>query len=352
MILAYLQRHDPRRYKPALATLAGPGDLVNAAKEIGVDAYHLAGGSPVSLPFEMRRLIVKLQPQIVHSYLFHTNILARLLRPFTPMPKLICGMRSVYFPGAYPWWYHRADAVTHRLCDRFIANSSAGRDSLVKMAGILANKIDVVPNGIDVEKYKLDRAECRSRIVKEFSLPDNAFLLGIIAQLRPRKHHSLLFQAFHPIAHNEPRARLLVVGDGIERDNLIALREKLGLVSQVVFAGYRSDVPRILAALDAFVLPTSLEGSPVSVMEAMVAGLPVIAANAGGVAELVQHNRTGILVEPGDCEALTEAMSKVMEDAGFRTELGENAKEKIRNEYTLENMARNTEAVYDKLIGS
>ncbi len=351
MILAYLERHDPSKYKPTLATLTGPGDLIDEARRLGIEGYHLDCRSPFGATFRLRGLLRKVRPDIVHSYLFHTNILSRFLRPFCRIPKLICGMRSVYFPGAYPGWYHRLDGFTRRLCEGFIANSYAGKRSLVQMAGIPAEKIDVVPNGIDIQRFERDRATNREWLVKEFSLPEDAFVFGIVAQLRPRKHHALLFRSLQTALRTEPSIYLLVIGDGPEYDRLKRLQEKLGLESHVTMAGYRAEIPEILAGLDAFVLPTSLEGSPVSVMEAMVSGLPVIVANAGGVVELIEDGKTGLLVEPQDENELTQAMLRLAHDPQLRRRIGENAKERIRSEYSFEEMARRIEAVYDKVMG-
>lgn len=349
MILAYLERHDGTRYRPCLVTVTGPGDLAAAVEEMGVTAHHLNARSVFSAAGKLRATIARVRPAIVHSYLFHTNILTRFLRFFCPIPRLVCGMRSVYFPGAYPGWYHRVDGLTHRLCDRFIANSIAGRDSLIHMAGVPANKIDVIPNGIDVSRFECDRVSARERLIAEFSLPRDVCLFGILAQLRPRKHHDLLFRALQAAGRQEPRLHLLVVGEGSERERLLALKGELNLDSQVTMTGYREDIPEILAGLDGFVLPTSLEGSPVSLMEAMATGLPIIACPAGGVEELVTDRLTGLLVEPGDEGALTRALLTLARDATLRGKLGTAARERIRADFSLEVMAKRIENVYDNL---
>jgi glycosyltransferase involved in cell wall biosynthesis len=218
------------------------------------------------------------------------------------------------------------------------------------MAGIPADKMDVVPNGLDISRFECDRRAARERLVAEFTLRQDACLFGIVAQLRPRKHHDLLFRAVRAAADQEPAIHLLVIGDGTERGRLHTLKTDLNLDLQVTMAGYRQDISEILAGLDGFVLPSSLEGSPVSLMEAMAAGLPVIAAAAGGVAELVTHAVTGILVEPGNEAALTHALLTLARDAALRSELGTAAREKIRTEFTLEAMARRIESVYDRVL--
>jgi glycosyltransferase involved in cell wall biosynthesis len=146
-------------------------------------------------------------------------------------------------------------------------------------------------------------------------------------------------------------AHLLVVGDGTERGRLEQLRTELNLEKDITFAGYRTDVPRILAGLDVFVLPSSVEGSPVSVLEAMASGLPVIAGDAGGVRELVADGTTGILVPPMDLANLTEAILFLVSQPETRVKFGTAGRQRIEAEFTLDRMARRTEAVYDSLLG-
>jgi len=350
MILAYLQRHDPAKYRPYLVTLIGPGDLVRAAGKLGIPGEHLDIGNPIDAVRKLRQIIRRIRPAVVHSYLFHTNLLTRILRPFSPIPKLVCGMRTVSAPGAYPYWYYAAERCTHFLCHRVIANSEAGRESLVRVVGIPREKVEVIPNGIDPNRYDLDRATARERILTEFSIPLGACLLGIVAQLRPQKHHDLLFQAMRSVRETEPDAHLLVIGDGSERERLKRLRMDLGLERSVFFMGYRTDIPQILAGLDVFVLPTSVEGSPVSVLEAMASGLPVIAGDAGGVKELVEDGNTGILVPPMDLAALTGGILSLVSQQETREKFGTAGKQKIRTEFSLDQMARRTEEVYDSLF--
>jgi glycosyltransferase involved in cell wall biosynthesis len=351
MILAYLRQHNGAKYCPYLVTLIGPGDLVRAAGDLGIPTEHLNIRSPFEAAWKLRRIIRQIRPGLVHSYLFHTNILTRVLRPISPIPKLVCGMATVYAPGAYPRWYYTAERYTHFLCDRVIAVCEAGRESLIQITGIPREKVEVVPNGVDPDLFGLDRSAARKDILTECSLPADVCLLGIVAQLRPQKHHELLFRAMRALRDSKMSAHLLVVGDGTERGRLEQLRTELNLEKDITFAGYRTDVPRILAGLDVFVLPSSVEGSPVSVLEAMASGLPVIAGDAGGVRELVADGTTGILVPPMDLANLTEAILFLVSQPETRVKFGTAGRQRIEAEFTLDRMARRTEAVYDSLLG-
>ncbi|HOE11252.1 MAG TPA: glycosyltransferase [bacterium] len=351
MILAYLERHDPAKYRPYLVTLIGPGDLIRAAQDLNIPGEHLNIRSSFKAAWKLRQVIRRIRPALVHSYLFHTNILTRMLRPISPIPKLVCGMATVYAPGAYPNWYYMADRYTHFLCDRVIAVCEAGRESLIQMAAIPPDKVEVVPNGVFPDLFGLDRSTARKDILMEFSLPADVCLLGIVAQLRPQKHHDILFRAMRALKDTNLSAHLLVIGDGSGRARLEELRTELNLEKDITFAGYRTDVSHILAGLDIFVLPSSVEGSPVSVLEAMASGLPVIAGDAGGVKELVVDGTTGILIPPTNLARLTEAILFLVSQPETRVKFGTAGKQRIEAEFTLDRMARRTEAVYDSLFG-
>jgi glycosyltransferase involved in cell wall biosynthesis len=153
-----------------------------------------------------------------------------------------------------------------------------------------------------------------------------------VAGLRPLKNHSLLLQAFASVSRQLPDALLLLVGppDRLNPDYAESLRrlaQELGVESCVRFLGSRADVPDILRASDVFVLSSDYEGNPLSVLEAMAAGLPVVSTAVGGVPELVQHGATGLLVPAGDARALAEAMAQIGFDAPLRAAMGDIARQ-------------------------
>jgi glycosyltransferase involved in cell wall biosynthesis len=211
-----------------------------------------------------------------------------------------------------------------------------------------------IPNAIPTELYAPDamrRAEWRS----QHAVPQDALVYTCIAGLRPQKNHRLLLQAFAGAAQRLPKAQLLLVGppdrlDPNYAESLKALAQELGLEQCVRFLGSRADVPNILRASDVFVLSSDYEGNPLSVLEAMAAGLPVVSTAVGGVPELVQDGATGLLVPAGDAHALAEAMTQIGRDAPLRAAIGNAARQTALQRFDVRVMSRAYAALYQQLL--
>ena len=176
-----------------------------------------------------------------------------------------------------------------------------------------------------------------------------------MAGLRPLKNHSLLLQAFASVSRQLPDALLLLVGppDRLNPDYAESLRrlaQELGVESCVRFLGSRADVPDILRASDVFVLSSDYEGNPLSVLEAMATGLPVVSTAVGGVPELVQHGATGLLVPAGDARALAEAITQLGRDADQRAAMGHAARQTALERFDVRAMSRAYAALYQQLL--
>jgi glycosyltransferase involved in cell wall biosynthesis len=213
-----------------------------------------------------------------------------------------------------------------------------------------------IPNAIPTERYTPDaarRAEWRS----QHTVPQDALVYTCVAGLRPQKNHRLLLQAFAQAAQRLPDALLLLVGppdrlDPSYAESLKALAQELGLGQRVRFLGSRADVPDILRASDVFVLSSDYEGNPLSVLEAMAAGLPVISTAVGGVPELVQHGATGLLVPAGDAHALAEAMAQLGCNAPLRAAMGNAAWQTALQRFDVRVMSRAYATLYKQLLDS
>ncbi|MBZ0257319.1 glycosyltransferase [bacterium] len=352
MILALLSQLDRERYRPHLVAMKGPGDLIDQAQAMGVDATNLqfdAKGKWRGLR-EWRRILREAQPKLIHSFLFHSNLLARFTKILHPSIKIISGIRTVYTVEEYGRLYGLLERWTHGLDSLYVANSEQGRLSAIDTIGLPEKNIRSVPNGINIDPIQEPNEEIRTNVRNEFGISKEEFVLGVVAQLRPAKRHDLLLEAFADALNAKPNLRLLIVG-GCECEQ--ALREQaaaLQIEAAVTFAGYRSDARRILRGLDAFTLPSDVEGIPVSVMEAMEAGLPVIATRVGGVPGLIEDGASGCLIDPGDGNALTENILRIAFDVGLRNQLGQAARERVVKEFSVQRMARRFEELYEQAL--
>lgn len=232
------------------------------------------------------------------------------------------------------------------LC-KVIGVSGAVRDDILKNNwGLSADKVVTVHNGIDPAPFLADLSRANAR---EVLLPGggDGCWFGSLGRLSEVKNQRTLLRSFARVAAVEPGARLLLAGQGELEGELKTLRESLGLTEQVVFLGFRRDVPQILRAMDVFVLPSLREGLPLSLMEAMSSGLPVLASRVGGIPELFGDAAMGALVDPLDEAGLAEAMlalARVPREE--RQRLGINARARVLAHFTAEGMTRKYAAIY------
>lgn len=205
----------------------------------------------------------------------------------------------------------------------------------------------LIPNGIELQGFgRNDNA--RQQVRRELGYDDSDLLYICAARFFPQKNHRTLLQAF--AAGAVRHAHLLLAGDGVLQGEVERQALELGISSRVRFLGRRDDIPALFSASDAFVLASLWEGNPLSVMEAMAAGLPVAVTAVGGVPELIVHEHSGITVPAGDVAALSTAMCRLAEDAPLRTRLGEQAALRAQERFGHGRMVRAYESLYEKLL--
>lgn len=186
-------------------------------------------------------------------------------------------------------------------------------------------RLSIIPNGVDLEAYGPD-ADTRAAIRAELELPADAWVFGTVGRVSVEKDHSLLLRAAGPLLG--PKVRLVIVGDGAELPRVRA--EASRYAPWVLFTGLRRDVPRLLAALDVFVLSSRTEGLPLALLEAMATGLAAVSTDVGGVSEVAEQGRAALLVRPADDTALRDALRTLANDPGAARALGRRARERSR----------------------
>jgi glycosyltransferase involved in cell wall biosynthesis len=208
-----------------------------------------------------------------------------------------------------------AQRLSARLVLRTLCVSEAIREEFAQL-GLPNEKLCVLPLGIDVERFCLHRDPgVRTRIRASFRVPANTPLVGTVSRAEPVKGLPHLVEAAARVAVVRPDVRWLVVGGGSQMQQLQGLAKALGVVDRIVFEGVREDIPDLLQAMDIFVLPSLSEGLPLAALEAMASGRPVVCSRVGGLAELVSHEETGLLVPPGDSTALAEGVLRLLSDS-------------------------------------
>ncbi|HOJ59413.1 MAG TPA: glycosyltransferase [bacterium] len=351
MILSLLRRLDRGRYTPCLVTLKGPGELVEEATRLGVDAVNLKMDEGLRRGWpRWRKTLYEFQPQVMHAFLHHANLLARFTRLLCRDVRVIAGLRTVYTAAGYGRLYGWLERLTHPLDTFFVVNSEAGWRSLTENMGLPDRKLVLIHNGLELFDEEPDPAQVRHAVRSEFGFFDRHLVVGIVAQLRPPKRHDLLLQAAMDLKERFPNLRLLVIGEGEMEAALKDQAKRGGLEDEVIFTGYRGDARRLLRGMDLFALPSEVEGEPVSILEAMAAGLPVVAARAGGIPELVTHGGTGLLHEPGSREGLRNALTELLASPEKRHEMGAAGRKRIELYFTADIMARRFQELYEKCV--
>jgi glycosyltransferase involved in cell wall biosynthesis len=243
--------------------------------------------------------------------------------------------------------WHCANTALDAWTSAFVCVSE-DQARFMKSAGLSRRKVIVIPNGVRVSNRNCD-ADGVGHARRALSLQADDQVLGMISRFSPDKRQDLVVRAFADLSSRFPRARLVFIGDGPTRQTVTRLAEALRLADKVLFAGSRDDVPALLPGLDILVHATNTESFGMVVLEAMAAGIPVVAARCGGLPEIVVDGVTGLLVSPGSAEALRDAVSLLLEDPERALAMGAAGRARAEADYSVDRMvesyARLLEAV-------
>jgi glycosyltransferase involved in cell wall biosynthesis len=269
----------------------------------------------------------------VHSSRLRTTDDRALLRALTPsMDRLIAVSRS----------------IERKL-------QGEGRDSI---------PVELIYNGVDLSRY--DEQEACCTLPEEYGFAEGTPLVGVVARLEPEKGHPTLLEAWPKVLERVPEARLLIVGEGSQCEALKERAEKLGLMGErctgdecvgtrqarpgakVVFTGRRDDVPAVTAALDVAVLPSYREAQGLAILEAMALSRPVVATNVGGIPEMIEDGRTGLLVPPGDADSLAGAISRLLLDHPLADMLARAGHDLVHERFCIERMVEAISGIYEE----
>jgi len=330
-VLLLMRRQRARGHEPHLAA---PPDaaLLGRAREEGFPVHLVPMRGAWDLPsvLELARIQRALRPDVVHWHAARAHALGAMATLLAPGPARVLS-RRVVFPVR--------GSVGSRLLyalpiDRVAAISEAVKDALIR-SGLDGATIDVVPSGIELSP-RLDPAS-RAELRRSLHASDQDVVAITVAALAGGKGHRELLDAM------PQNLTLWVAGDGPLRSALEAAARPLG--GRVQFLGFRADIPSLLRAADCFVLATRSEGLGSSILEAMAAGLPVVATRVGGIPEIVAEGRTGILVAPEDPTGLANALARMAGDRGLREEMGRGGRERAAS-FSADRTADGTDRVY------
>jgi glycosyltransferase involved in cell wall biosynthesis len=214
--------------------------------------------------------------------------------------------------------------------------------------GIPQGRVTIVYEGIEIPPRPNNEKRAAARA--KWSVPVDAPLLGCVGVFSPDKGQEWLIRALAELRKKFPPAKLLLAGDGPCRERLQQLAREVEVADAVIFAGFISDVESVYAALDVFVLPSFFEALSNALMSAMAYAIPSIAFHLGGPAEIIQDGKSGLLVEPANVEALCGAIARILQNATFATELGENGRQRIEQNFSADKMVDEMVDLYQACV--
>jgi len=319
--------------------------VARKADELGVSRWDLQIRNSLDprAVFGLLRIIWREKVEVIHTHDAKTTWAAyfasRLSSLYFNRPVLIRTRHLVYNSRyVFPYKY---------LSDRAVMVSKYLRDYLVEEKGIASSKIHIIPPGVDTDLFCINSVESNAR--QELGIPKEVPVIGMVAFLRGEKGHRILIEAARVVLCFYPEARFLLVGSGQAEEALRKLVSQWSMEGHFIFTGYRTDVPRLLAAMDIFVLPSLREAMPISLMEAMAMEKPVIASRVGGIPEVLVDRETGLLVPPGDPIALADGILYLLSHPSLAQTWGRNGRSTIEERYSLQSVVDRTIALYQNL---
>ncbi len=362
------RRFHPDRYETLLVHGRIPEGERSAAflseREGATMRYLPTLIQPISPVYDSRAIasLVKLirgfRPDIVHTHTAKAGFMGRsaivAAFPRGGRPKVVHTFHGHvlegYFGPGRAALYRRLETGLARVTDRLIGVSEATIDDLVRLGVAPREKFTRVPLGLDLDAIAEPADGLRERTRSDLGIGEAEVACIFVGRIAPIKRVDRLLDAFAGAYEQVPRLRLLVVGDGPDRTELEARARTLGIANRVSWLGYRSDLDALFAAADLGVLSSDNEGTPVSLIEAGAAGLPAVATDVGGVAEVVEPG-CGAVVPAGDTAAISSALAELARDDGARIAAGERARGRILDTYSYASLRRAIDGIYSELLG-
>jgi glycosyltransferase involved in cell wall biosynthesis len=325
--------------------LACPEDSAVAQAAAGaarVVTMAMGGDADLGMVARLRALIRRERPDVVHLHSRRgSDLWGGIAARLEGVPCVLS--RRVDNPEPRAWV-----ALKYRLYDRVIG-ISRGIVEVLRVEGVPERKLVCVHSAVDTERYRPDGRD-RSWLSREFGVPPDAPAIAMIAQFIARKGHASAVAAMPAVLARHPHARLLLFGQGPLEGAVRAQVRALGLEASVIFAGFRNDLDRVLPNLDLVVHPAEMEGLGVSLLQAAACGLPIVAARAGGIPEVVRPGVNGELVAPGEIHAIASHLQSLIADAPLRQRYGEAGRRLVVDEFSIDAMVEGNHAVYREVL--
>jgi glycosyltransferase involved in cell wall biosynthesis len=322
-----------------------------------------SGATVITIPFGklqiFRALILLMRTirgkniQLIHSQGARADFFARIAGRFEKVPAIVSTVQMPVEGFNVPWprkiFYKLLDRFSERFVDRFIVVSKSLRQHLISKHKITKNKISLIYNGVELDGFNQSVRE-KVNIREVFNIPPDLPIVGAVGRMVWQKGFEYLIRAAPAVLKAFPQTRFLIVGEGNLKNDLIDLANSLQIQDSFIFTGFLHDIYPILSELQVFVLPSLREGFPLIILEAMAALKPIVSTAIDGITEQIEDGVNGILVPPQDSELLGQAIIKLLKDRSLAKRLGEEARNRARDRFSVERMVTDTKLVYQQVL--
>ena len=336
------------RFHHEVATLHGHGVYWDRLKEAGIRVFSLSPHKYLPLYFaSIPWRILCGRYDIVHCHLIPSNIIAKPL-------AALCGA-SVIINHDHTNDSYRAenrlllavDRFTNRFARHIIPVSASCRDFLMEYESIEPKRITLIPNAIDLRRFtpgSTTKAEARQKLGVKPGVP----VLAGVGRLNPQKNFALFLEVAARLAQRFPDLHFLLAGDGPEEKMLRAKASALGIADRVVFSGYVADSRLVYLAADVLLMPSRFEGLPMTLLEAMAMGLPVVASRLDGIAEVIDDPDDGLLAPPDNADLFVDHVTALISNRELAMGIAKKARAKIERRFSVERLTAAVESIYDR----
>ena len=320
------------------------GFLLDLLDGAGIPWFCLGRAGRDPRPFRrVYRYLREERIDVLHTHMFGSNVWGTLIGRLARVPVIVAQEHTWSYQGQ-PLRKLLDGQLVGRFASRFVAVSEADRERMISIERVRPHKTAVIPAAL-VQDERVSGRDVRA----DLGIPSDAPVVGTAVSMRAQKALDVLVDAFAELLGSLPDAHLLLVGDGVCRDEIEAHVRKRGVAERVHFTGNRPDVPDHIAAFDVSVLSSDFEGTPLFVFESMAQGRPVVATAVGGLREVIDDGRSGVLVPPRDPPALARALEGLLRDPARREAIAAAARERL-DDYTIERAAERFAALYEELL--
>ena len=350
-LLSLLKAYSRERFNPIFCCLGPKEEIGKEIEETKIEFIPLNklryNRFSLGIVLELYRLMKKKQIHVVRTHRYRSNLYGRLAAFLAGVPVIIASVHDNYRTDKRPK-RRIMNRILSKITDKIVAVSEDVKEDIIRYDSINPSKIDVIPNGIDVERFNPEKNTTDIR--KEFSLEDDDIVIGFIGRIVPAKGLEYLLNALPYLKEEFKSIKLLIVGEGSLVEKLKESAKKNNIFDNILFTGRRRDIPEILASINIFVMPSIAEGLPNALLEAMAMGKPIVTTEVGGIPEIVKNGFNGLLVPPRDTLSLSKAIKELISNDRLAAKLGQAARDLVHDNLSIKAIAQKWQSLYLSIL--